>query len=193
MIVMYYRIAVALLALVLLTMNLSVAHAQQAAEKTSAEVTEFAKLQAKLASTRLALAEMELQQAQEQNRRSAGIVPLVVIESLELSLAKAKAQVAAAAGDKDALQKAWVASAEASVKVARNRLQRMKEFSERTGEAQGDVKRAEFRLQIAELERDCMAGLFELPLEEQLKWQVDRLNAMIDGLSDRVIVLEDKR
>lgn len=190
---MSYRIVVALLALVLAVSNASVAQAQQTAAETSADRGEFDKLQAKLAETRLSLAEMELQQAKDQNRQSPGIVPLVVIESLELSLAKAKAQVAASSGDKEALQKAWLASAEADVTVARNRLQRIKEFAQRTGEGQQDVKRAEFRLQIAELERDSTEELHKLPLDQQLKWQVDRLNAMIDGLSDRVIVLEDRR
>ncbi len=182
---------VALLALVALPAPIMAQDKDEAAPVAKAD---FRAVQVKLAETRLQLAEMELSAAREQNRQNAGLVPTVVIETLELSLAKAKAQVAAASGDEKALREALTASADANVKIAAARFARLKDYAEKSGTlSKSDLERAQLRVTIAELERDSLGSLLDQPVEVQLHWQVDRLHAAIDSLLDRVIVLEDKR
>lgn len=154
---------------------------------------DFRELQIQLANARLQLAEIELKVAVENNRRVVGLVPLVVIESLEMSLAKAKAQLATAQGNEADIREALAASADVTVKVARDRLQRLTELAKRSDVPSSELARAQLRVSIAELERESVNSLLAQPMEQQLRWQVDRINTLIDGLSDRVIVLEDKR
>lgn len=177
----------------LLAMSVMLAVIAQAEEKAAPE-GDFRSLQIKLAEARLQLAQLELKVAQAQNKQDDGLVPQVVIEALELSLAKAKAQLAMAQGDATQVREALSAAADASVAVSKARLARQKQFAQRTGDANSpDVNRAQLRVDIAELEQQSLKLLQDQPVEQQLLWHVERINAMIDGLSDRVIVLEDKR
>jgi hypothetical protein len=155
---------------------------------------DFKAVQVKLAETRLSLGELELKVAQEANRKDKGLVPEVVIESLRQSLAKSKVQLATAKGDSKAVDDAIAASADLSVEIASTRLKRLEEIRQKTGDVgTSSLERAKLRLKVAELERASMMRMKDLPVEQQLRWQIDRINAMIDGISDRVIVLEDRR
>jgi hypothetical protein len=155
---------------------------------------DFKAVQVKLAETRVAMAELELKVAVQTNRKTPGLIPTVVIETLELSLARAKAQAAAAKGDGKATQAALEASADANVQIAKIRLKRLEDARVRSGEVDDSViERAKLVVEIAELERASLLHLHQLPVEQQLRWQIERINASIDGISDRVIVLEDRR
>lgn len=188
------RILLALIALLAFAAAPSPGVAQEKDEAAPAAKSDFQALQVKLAETRVQLAELELNVARQQNRQDAGLVPTVVIESLELSLAKAKAQLAGVHGDEKALREALSTSADTNVKIAAARFARLKDFADKGGSlVKSDLDRAQMRVTIAEIERDSLAGLLDQPVEVQLRWQVDRIHAAIDSLMDRVIVLEDKR
>lgn len=168
---------------------------QRGLSESPAPTSDFAGLQQKLAQTRVDLAELELRLAHEQNERVPGLVTRMVLDSLEQSLANARARLEqATTTDGSASVQQMRSSAETAVHIAQQRYDLLRDLASRSDAVtKGDVQRAQLRLQIAQLELASLERLHELPLDQQLQWQLSEIDAALDRLHDRVTVLEDKR
>lgn len=189
------RIAQAAVLLVIYSAHFYQSRSAAQAPKNEAAAADKEPIEVRYARARLKLAELNLQKAQELNKKMGGtlIGGTVSLFSDDVDFARYQLQLAQHP-EANALR-ASIARAEMDLRLAEGRMKKTVETNQRAPEvvSNADVDRAKVRVEVARLRVERGKSLENASADVKLQWQIDLLADELAAVKEQTYLLNQNR